>query len=51
MDERTDVVVIGIRPGGENVAGQLAGAGLHVTGIEARLVGGSAPTRAAFRPR
>jgi len=43
MDERTDVVVIGMGPGGEDAAGQLAEAGLHVTGIEARLVGGECP--------
>src|SRR5436305_13826586 len=41
--EHTDVVVLGLGPGGEYVAGTLAQAGLHVTGVEARLVGGECP--------
>jgi pyruvate/2-oxoglutarate dehydrogenase complex dihydrolipoamide dehydrogenase (E3) component len=41
--EHTDVVVIGLGVGGEDAAGKLAEAGLHVTGIEARLVGGECP--------
>jgi pyruvate/2-oxoglutarate dehydrogenase complex dihydrolipoamide dehydrogenase (E3) component len=38
-----DVVVIGLGPGGEYVAGRLAEAGLAVAGVEARLVGGECP--------
>jgi len=38
-----DVVVIGLGPGGEDVAGQLAEAGLSVVGIEQHLVGGECP--------
>lgn len=38
-----DVVVIGMGPGGEDVAGSLAAAGLSVVGIEASLVGGECP--------
>lgn len=41
--EDTDVVVIGMGPGGEDVAGRLAQAGLHMTGVEAKLVGGECP--------
>jgi pyruvate/2-oxoglutarate dehydrogenase complex dihydrolipoamide dehydrogenase (E3) component len=46
MSERmpeTDVVVLGMGPGGEYVAGTLAEAGLDVTGVEPRLVGGECP--------
>jgi pyruvate/2-oxoglutarate dehydrogenase complex dihydrolipoamide dehydrogenase (E3) component len=44
MNERhVDVVVIGLGPGGEDVAGQLATAGLQVVGIEDHLVGGECP--------
>src|SRR6516162_7218704 len=41
--EETDIVVIGMGSGGETAAGKLAQAGLHVTGVEARLVGGECP--------
>ncbi|HMJ78675.1 MAG TPA: NAD(P)/FAD-dependent oxidoreductase [Iamia sp.] len=44
MDAETvDAVVIGLGPGGEDVAGRLAEAGLSVVGIEAELVGGECP--------
>lgn len=39
----TDVIVLGMGPGGEYVASTLAQAGLHVTGVEPRLVGGECP--------
>ncbi|CAN5433825.1 NAD(P)/FAD-dependent oxidoreductase [soil metagenome] len=38
-----DAVVIGMGPGGEDVAGNLASAGLSVVGIESGLVGGECP--------
>jgi pyruvate/2-oxoglutarate dehydrogenase complex dihydrolipoamide dehydrogenase (E3) component len=38
-----DVVVLGMGPGGEDVAGRLAEAGLSVVGIEAGLLGGECP--------
>ena len=38
-----DVVVVGMGPGGEQVAEDLAAAGLDVIGIEAELVGGECP--------
>jgi len=41
--ERADVVVVGMGPGGEEVASRLAEAGLDVVGIEAELVGGECP--------
>jgi pyruvate/2-oxoglutarate dehydrogenase complex dihydrolipoamide dehydrogenase (E3) component len=43
MAEQVDVVVLGLGPGGEDVAGRLAEAGLSVVGIEAELVGGECP--------
>jgi pyruvate/2-oxoglutarate dehydrogenase complex dihydrolipoamide dehydrogenase (E3) component len=38
-----DVVVVGLGPGGEELAGRLAEAGLDVVGIDAELVGGECP--------
>ncbi|GKQ34073.1 NAD(P)/FAD-dependent oxidoreductase [Streptomyces sp. A012304] len=38
-----DVVVLGLGPGGEFLAGTLAEAGLDVVGVEAELVGGECP--------
>jgi pyruvate/2-oxoglutarate dehydrogenase complex dihydrolipoamide dehydrogenase (E3) component len=43
VSERVDVVVVGMGPGGEEVAGKLAEAGLAVLGTEAELVGGECP--------
>jgi pyruvate/2-oxoglutarate dehydrogenase complex dihydrolipoamide dehydrogenase (E3) component len=42
-DQSADVIVIGLGPGGEDVAGNLAQAGLDVVGIEKELVGGECP--------
>ncbi len=41
--DTVDVVVLGMGPGGESVAGELATAGLSVVGVESRLVGGECP--------
>lgn len=41
--ESFEVVVLGMGPGGEEVAGKLAEAGLSVLGIEAGLLGGECP--------
>ncbi|RHW24346.1 NAD(P)/FAD-dependent oxidoreductase [Nocardioides immobilis] len=43
MSESIDVAVIGLGPGGEHVAAQLAQAGLTVLGVEKNLVGGECP--------
>lgn len=43
MTEKLDVIVIGMGPGGEEVAEQLAAAGLAVAGVEHNLVGGECP--------
>ncbi len=42
-EQEFDVVVIGMGPGGEEVADRLAEAGLAVAGIESRLIGGECP--------
>ncbi|NKY53080.1 dihydrolipoyl dehydrogenase family protein [Nocardia vermiculata] len=41
--ESVDAVVIGMGPGGESVATELARSGLAVVGVEGRLVGGECP--------
>jgi pyruvate/2-oxoglutarate dehydrogenase complex dihydrolipoamide dehydrogenase (E3) component len=43
MSEQADVVVVGMGPGGEDVAGRLAEAGLDVVGVDGELVGGECP--------
>ena len=43
MTEHADVIVVGMGPGGEDVAERLAGAGLDVVGVDAELVGGECP--------
>ena len=40
MTEQTDVIVLGMGTGGEDLALRLAGAGLRVVGIEPALLGG-----------
>jgi len=42
-EQQVDAVVIGMGPGGEEVAGRLAEAGLTVVGVESELVGGECP--------
>jgi pyruvate/2-oxoglutarate dehydrogenase complex dihydrolipoamide dehydrogenase (E3) component len=42
-DYEVDVIVLGMGPGGEDAAEQLAEAGLEVAGVEERLVGGECP--------
>jgi pyruvate/2-oxoglutarate dehydrogenase complex dihydrolipoamide dehydrogenase (E3) component len=43
VSEQCDVVVVGLGPGGEDLAGRLAEAGLSVVGIDGNLVGGECP--------
>jgi pyruvate/2-oxoglutarate dehydrogenase complex dihydrolipoamide dehydrogenase (E3) component len=43
VDETVDAIVIGMGPGGEQLAENLAEAGLNVVGIEEQLVGGECP--------
>lgn len=43
MAKEVDVVVIGLGPGGESLAGQLAKGGLDVVAVDQRLVGGECP--------
>jgi pyruvate/2-oxoglutarate dehydrogenase complex dihydrolipoamide dehydrogenase (E3) component len=43
MTEHADVVVVGMGPGGEDVAERLAEAGLDVVGVDGELVGGECP--------
>jgi len=43
MDERVDVIVLGMGVGGEELANTLAENGLKVVGIESNLVGGECP--------
>lgn len=43
LPPEADVIVLGMGPGGEDVAGRLAQAGLSVVGIEANLLGGECP--------
>ncbi|GIF96723.1 FAD-dependent oxidoreductase [Catellatospora citrea] len=49
MDERADVIVVGLGPGGRHVAGALARAGLDVVGVEAEPVGGGFGTAGRVR--
>jgi pyruvate/2-oxoglutarate dehydrogenase complex dihydrolipoamide dehydrogenase (E3) component len=42
-EHQVDAVVVGMGPGGEEVAGRLAEAGLAVVGVERELVGGECP--------
>ncbi|MDJ1131973.1 dihydrolipoyl dehydrogenase family protein [Streptomyces iconiensis] len=43
MARECDVIVVGMGPGGEEVAGRLAQEGLDVVGVEAELLGGECP--------
>ena len=48
---QVDVVVVGLGPGGEAAATQLARAGLDVVAVDRRWWAASAPTTAASRAR
>jgi pyruvate/2-oxoglutarate dehydrogenase complex dihydrolipoamide dehydrogenase (E3) component len=50
MDQQSDLIVIGMGVGGEEVAGRAAEAGMDVVGIERKLVGGECPTGAVSPP-
>lgn len=43
MSEQVEAVVVGLGPGGEEVAGRLTEAGLDTVGVDQRLVGGECP--------
>jgi pyruvate/2-oxoglutarate dehydrogenase complex dihydrolipoamide dehydrogenase (E3) component len=43
LSDSYDVIVLGLGPGGEEVAERLAEAGLQVLGVESHLVGGECP--------
>lgn len=43
MVEQADVIVVGMGPGGEDLANRLAQAGRQVIGVEGELVGGECP--------
>ena len=43
MTTTVDAIVVGLGPGGESAATQLANAGLSVVGVDRRLVGGECP--------
>lgn len=43
MSLSTEVIVLGLGPGGESLAENLAGAGVDVIGVDAELVGGECP--------
>jgi dihydrolipoamide dehydrogenase len=49
--EKFDVIILGMGPGGENVAGRLLGAGKNVAVVERELWEASAPTGRASPPR
>src|SRR6478672_12007773 len=43
LAQDVDVVVVGLGPGGESVASELAKGGLEVVGVDKHLVGGECP--------